>query len=124
VLVARRRDLLDLVSQFGVPLTQRGRASFEQEFTKRLRGKMTDPLVDALHRRTHYLAWVDRSSSDLRVQVVDVGRDMTHWGLAGAGRDCHCASMLVTTTSSTDSQIAAETSKRTTLRPFGRCELE
>ncbi|MCU1584529.1 MAG: hypothetical protein JWM49_1085 [Microbacteriaceae bacterium] len=78
VLVARRRDLLDLVSQVGVPLIQGGRDSFEEEFTARLRGSLSDPLIDALHRRSRYLAWVDRSSSDIAVHVADVGRGRTY----------------------------------------------
>jgi hypothetical protein len=78
VLVARRRDLLDLVCQLGIPVVQRGRAAFEEEFDKRVWGNVTEPLVGALHRRTRYLAWVDRSSPDLQVQMVDVGRGKTY----------------------------------------------
>jgi hypothetical protein len=78
VLVARRRDMLDLVSQIGIPLIQRGRDSFEEEFIARLPGRLSEPLINSLQRRTRYLAWVDRSKSDLAVHVADIGRGQTY----------------------------------------------
>jgi len=75
-LVARRREMLDLVSQIGVPLIQRGRDSFEDEFSARLTGRMSELLINALRRRTRYLAWVDHAKDDLAVHVADIGRGL------------------------------------------------
>jgi hypothetical protein len=70
--------MLDLVSQIGIPLIQRGRDSFEEEFIARLPGRLSEPLINSLQRRTRYLAWVDRSKSDLAVHVADIGRGQTY----------------------------------------------
>lgn len=78
LLVARRRDMLDLVSQIGIPLIQRGRISYEEEFIARLTGRMSEPLINALHRRTRYLAWVNHPHTDLAVHVADIGRGQTY----------------------------------------------
>lgn len=79
VLVARRRDCLDLIAQLDIPLLQVGRSVFEAEFDQRIRPLLSEPLAQALHRRTRYLAWVVASGSEkTTVQVADIGRGQTY----------------------------------------------